>query len=82
MCVKFTPFVFLFKDVCPRCFFPFTVHDSVLRGAAAHSFYDHAMELTLTNEVGLTDVPAEVGEPVVGERMIGVSILTLLNIVP
>ena len=60
----------------------FAPSDSVLRGAAAHSFYDHAMELTLTNEVGLTDVPAEVGEHLVGERMIGVSKLTLINIVP
>jgi len=33
---------------------------ATLGRAAAHSFYDHAMELTLTNEVGLTDVPAEV----------------------
>ena len=46
--------VFLFPGVwTPTPFYP--------SGAAAHSFYDHAMELTLTNEIGLTDVPAEAG---------------------
>lgn len=31
-------------------------------GAAAQSFYDHAMELSTTTEFGLLDVPAEAGQ--------------------
>lgn len=32
---------------------------ATLGRAAAHSFYDHAMDLMLNSEIGLTDVPAE-----------------------